>query len=345
MTSRIRKLQGTIDPPDQSKQWIDPSFNDGEWRQMNLPNLWEGQELNEFDGVVWFRKEFELSASDLSGEGMLNLAMIDDNDDTYVNGKKVGSTHQYNEPRKYKVEKDILKEGKNIVVVRVDDTGGGGGIYGDPSTMNLQVGSRTIPLAGHWRYRIESVSKGSQSVGPNSYPTLLFNGMINPSLPMAIKGALWYQGESNAGRAYQYRQAFPLMIQDWRKRWALGDFPFYFVQLATYNAGNGTSEHGSNWAELREAQTMTLSLPNTGMAVTTDIGDPKDIHPRNKQDVGKRLAAIALNRTYGKKRVDSGPTFKSVKIEGNKAIVSFDNLGSGLVAKDRYGYLKGFEMV
>jgi sialate O-acetylesterase len=342
--AKIEKLQGSIDGPGESKKWIDPSFNSSSWKMMPLPNLWESLNLADFDGVVWFRREFELSSTEIAKDATLHLAMIDDWDDTYVNGQKVGSTMQYNEPRIYKVPASVLKEGKNVITVRVEDTGGGGGIYGTAETMVLEVGSKKIPLAGEWSYRIESVSKGSLSVGPNSYPTLLFNAMINPILQMSIKGALWYQGESNAGRAYQYRKAFPLMIQDWRTRWGQGDFPFYFVQLATFKADNGTSETGSSWAELREAQTMTLSLPNTGMAVTTDIGNPDDIHPRNKQDVGKRLAAVALNKTYGKPRVDSGPTFKSMKVEGNKVILTFDNIGSGLAIKDKYGYVKGFEI-
>jgi sialate O-acetylesterase len=342
--AKIEKLQGSIDSPGESQKWIDPSFNSSSWKTMPLPNLWETLNLEDFDGVIWFRKEFELSSADLGKDATLRLAMIDDWDDTYVNGVKVGSTMQYNEPRNYRVPASLLKEGKNVITVRVEDTGGGGGIYGTAETMTFETGAKKIPLAGDWSYRIESVSKGSQSVGPNSYPTLLFNAMINPILQMSIKGALWYQGESNAGRAYQYRKAFPLMIQDWRTRWGQGDFPFYFVQLATYNDDNGNSQKGSNWAELREAQTMTLDLPNTGMAVTTDIGNPDDIHPRNKQDVGKRLAAVALNKTYGKSRVDSGPTLKSMTIEGNKAILIFDNIGSRLIVKDKYGYLKGFEI-
>jgi sialate O-acetylesterase len=342
--TKIEKLQGKLDAPGESRKWIDPAFDDATWQLMKVPNLWEGLNLPDFDGVVWFRKEFTLGAAEVSRGGTLSLSMIDDWDETYVNGQKVGSTMQYNEPRKYNVPSNILKEGQNVITVRVEDTGGGGGIYGDASNLTFESGGKKISLAGDWKYRIESVSKGTSSVGPNSYPTLLFNAMINPILPLAIKGALWYQGESNAGRAYQYRKAFPLMIQDWRSRWGQGDFPFYFVQLATFKANNGNSEVGSNWAELREAQTMTLELPNTGMAVTTDIGDPNDIHPRNKQDVGKRLAALALNRTYNKKRIDSGPTFKSMIIEGNKAILTFDNTGSGLVVKDRYGYVKGFEV-
>jgi sialate O-acetylesterase len=134
------------------------------------------------------------------------------------------------------------------------------------------------------------------------------------------------------------------MITDWRKHWGQGDFPFYFVQLASFNAGNGNSEKGSSWAELREAQTSTLSLPNTGMAVTTDIGEANDIHPRNKLDVGKRLAALALNKTYNKNNVDSGPVYKSMQVRGDKIVITFDNTGSGLMVKDRYGYLKGFEI-
>jgi sialate O-acetylesterase len=344
IVARIEKLQGKLAAAGESTKWIDPSFNDDSWRTMNAPGVWEQQDLNELDGVVWFRKEFEVSSADVGSQAILNLAMIDDWDETYVNGQKVGSTMQYNMARKYPVAANVLKEGRNVVTVRVEDTGGGGGFFGDPMMMNLEVNGKKIALAGNWKYRIESVSKGAQAVGPNTYPTLLFNAMLNPILPMSIKGALWYQGESNAGRAYQYRKAFPLMIQDWRKHFNQGNFPFYFVQLATFNANDGNSERGSNWAELREAQAMTLSLPNTGMAVTTDIGDPNDIHPTNKQDVGKRLAAIALNRTYGKKRVDSGPTMKSLKIDGSNAIVTFENVGSGLTVKGNGAELKGFEI-
>jgi sialate O-acetylesterase len=181
-------------------------------------------------------------------------------------------------------------------------------------------------------------------VQPNMYPSLLFNGMINPLIPYAIKGALWYQGETNAGRAAQYKKAFPLMITDWRTKWKEGDFPFYFVQLASYIADSGTSAHGSSWAELREAQTSTLSLPNTGMAVTLDIGETNDIHPTNKKDVGLRLAAIALSQLYGRKTEYSGPVYDTMTIEGNKITISFTHAQNGLWVKDKYNYLKGFEV-
>ncbi|MBL0740060.1 sialate O-acetylesterase [Chryseolinea lacunae] len=343
--ARIVKMQGAIDEPVNVVQtWKSPTFDDQAWPTMTLPAVWEGQSLGDVDGLVWLRKTITLNANQAGKDATLSLAMIDDSDETFVNGVPVGSTkNQYSAKRVYNVPAGVLQEGKNVIAIRVEDTGGGGGVFGDAQDLSLAFASTKLPLAGAWTYRVEGVQKNA-GVGPNSYPTLLFNAMINPLLPMTIKGAIWYQGESNAGRAYQYRKAFPLMINDWRKHWGLGDFPFYFVQLASYNADNGNSKNGSNWAELREAQTLTLSLPRTGMAVTTDIGDPHDIHPRNKQDVGKRLAAVALHDTYGKNVVYSGPVFQSLKVEGQKAILSFTQTGSGLLVKDRYGYAKGFEV-
>jgi sialate O-acetylesterase len=309
-----------------------------------VPQLWEQQEPGDIDGIIWFRKTIEIKAEDAGKPAVIDLAMIDDEDETYLNGEKIGATAVYNLHRKYTIRAGVLKEGKNVIAIKVTDTGGGGGVYGEAVDVKLTIGDKIIPLAGKWLYRIESVKPISLTMGPNSYPTLLFNAMINPLLPFAIKGAIWYQGEANAGRAYQYSKAFPLMINDWRKQWQQGDFPFYFVQLASWNADNGNSEKGSTWAELREAQTQTLSLANTGMAVTTDIGDTKDIHPKNKQEVGKRLAAIALNKTYGMNKEYSGPVYQSFVTEGNKIIISFQHTGSGFMVKDKYGYIKGFEV-
>ena len=178
---------------------------------------------------------------------------------------------------------------------------------------------------------------------PNKYPTLLFNAMINPLIPYTVKGVIWYQGESNARRACEYRKSFPMMITDWRERWGLGDFPFYFVQLSSYKGSGGTSAGGSTWAELREAQHMALSLPRTGEAVTIDIGNTNDIHPRNKQDVGRRLAAIALYDSYGKNTVYSGPVYKKLSVRGAQAIVHFDHVHSGLIMKGSEGII-GFEI-
>lgn len=344
LIDKLKAMNITL-PSSGSEQWKSASYDDSQWNTMTVPGVWEQQKLEDLDGVLWFRKSVTIAAADAGKEATLELAMIDDIDETYVNGQPVGTTKKYNDKRRYTLPASVLKEGINVIAVRITDTGGGGGIYGDAKEMKLTTASgAVISLAGDWRYTIESVSEGTTSVGPNSYPTLLYNAMLYPITNFAIEGVIWYQGESNAGRAYQYRTAFPLMIQDWRKQWKQGDFPFYFVQLASFNSANGTSEHGSTWGELREAQTMTLSLPNTGMAVTTDIGDPTDIHPRNKQDVGKRLAAIALNKVHGKNNVYSGPVYQSMKVEGNKIRISFTQTGSGLMVKDKYGYLKGFEI-
>jgi len=338
---KIEALQGPLDDTRTAETWKETIFDDAKWPQMQLPGLWEQGQPGDLDGIVWFRKTIDVASTDVGKEAVLELAMIDDNDVTYVNGVKVGSINGWNLKRKYSIPAGVLKEGKNVIAVRVEDTGGGGGIYGDSTDMKLSI-DNNISLSGAWSFKVESISGDASSVGPNSYPTLLFNAMVNPLVPYAIEGAIWYQGEANAGRAYQYRKAFPLMITDWRRHWNEGNFPFYFVQLASYNSDNGNSKNGSTWAELREAQTMTLSLPNTGMAVTTDIGESNDIHPKNKQDVGKRLAAIALHDMYKKDMIFSGPMYKSMKLEGNKVKIYFINTGSGLMAKN--GELKGFEI-
>lgn len=340
-TKRIEILQGSKINSDNAAQFKEFEFKDTSWPEINQPELWETQELGEFDGVAWLRKTIILSADEAGKAGMLELSKIDDEDITYINGIEVGRNNIWDAKRKYPIPAGILKEGENMIAIRVVDGGGGGGIYGDPSDLKLTIGNTAIPLSGKWKYQVESVKS---DISPNSYPSLLFNAMVNPLIPFAIQGVLWYQGETNAWRAQQYKKAFPLLINDWRNKWHQGDFPFYFVQLSSFNETNGDSNNGSMWAELREAQTETLQLPNTGMCVTTDIGDPNDIHPKNKQDVGKRLTPIALNKTYKKNIVSSGPTFKSMEIQGNKIIASFENIGSGLATPDKYGYVRGFEI-
>ena len=296
---RLQQLRaGAAPAKEELALWKENSYDDSKWNTMNLPGLWEQQGLEDFDGFVWFRKTILVKEEDAGKAAEISLAMMDDNDETYLNGIKIGATAGYNIVRKYSVSAGILKAGKNVIAVRVEDTGGGGGVWGDATEMKYTIAEKEESLAGKWLFNIESSKPGATSLDPNSFPTLLFNAMINPLIPYGIKGVIWYQGEANAGRAYQYRTAFPLMITDWRTHWQQGDFPFYFVQLASWNANNGNSNKGSEWAELREAQAMSLSLPNTGMAVTTDIGDAIDIHPKNKQDVGKRLAAPAISKPF-----------------------------------------------
>lgn len=338
---RIETLQGAKINAAVATGFKEAGYDDSKWPELNQPELWEQQSLGEFDGVVWLRKSIVLSADECKKEAVLELSTIDDDDVTFLNGVELGSTNSWDTFRKYAIPSGVLKEGINVIAIRVTDNGGGGGIYGNPEDLKLSIGSSHIPLNGQWKFQVEAIKR---SVNENSFPSLCYNAMINPLIPFAFKGVLWYQGEANAPRAYQYRTTFPLMINDWREKWNQGDFPFYFVQLASFYT-KGNSNEGCGWAELQEAQNMTLSLPKTGMVVTTDlVTNPRDIHPTNKQDVGKRLSAIALNNVYQKQMVCSGPRYKSMEINGNKVVVTFDEIGSGLSTPDKYGYVKGFEM-
>lgn len=344
---RIEDLQGAKINTASASTFNESAYDDSKWPELNEPQLWEQQSLGEFDGVVWLRKSIIVSAEDSNKPATLELSKIDDEDITYVNGVEVGRTNRYDAYRKYIIPAGILKAGTNVIAVRVTDNGGGGGIYGEAADLKLALDKTIIPLSGKWRFQVESIKR---STNENSLPSLCYNAMINPLIPFAFQGVLWYQGESNAPRAYQYRTAFPLLINDWRQKFLPAgqagnkpNFPFYFVQLATYRT-SGNSNEGCDWAELQEAQTLTLKVPNTGMAVTTDIGNPNDIHPGNKLDVGKRLAALALNNTYNIPMICSGPMYKSMEIKDNKIIVSFDDIGTGLSTPDKYGYIKGFEI-
>lgn len=344
LQAQIAKLQGGLPDATEIRQWSGADLNDASWPTLRLPDLFDRKAIPGFDGVVWFRREVTLP-DELAGKEMtLNLGPIDDTDETYVNGVKVGNTSQGGLVRSYTVPVGTLKPGRNVISIRVEDYGGGGGFPAKEDQFKLSGNGKDLSLVGDWKFRIADFNRNAVLVNPNSTGTILYNAMLNPLIPYAIEGAIWYQGETNAGRAFQYRKTFPLMITDWRTRWGQGDFPFLFVQLASFNAANGNSVKGSTWGELREAQTMTLALPNTGMAVTSDIGEPKDIHPKNKQDVGKRLALNALKTVYGQDRVYSGPVFKSMEVNGNKAVLTFDHVGGGLMSSDKYGYLKGFEV-
>jgi sialate O-acetylesterase len=210
--------------------------------------------------------------------------------------------------------------------------------------MRLELPSRSLPLAGRWRARVESALL-RDTLHPNDLPGLLHHGMVAPVLGYGLRGAIWYQGESNAGRALQYAQTFPLLIQDWRRQWGQGDFPFLFVQLAPFNPSGRIEPEGSKWAELREAQRQTLALPHTGMAVTLDIGDSHDIHPRNKHEVGARLALLALKQVYGRSDVVAeGPVMQGHRVRGAAIEVSFKPSSSALALRGAAADLQGFEV-
>ncbi len=289
-------------------------FADDNWKTATLPGQWEQNGMADFDGVVWYRRTIDIPADWAGKDLKLNLGPIDDNDTTFWNGTSIGHTERYDAVRNYTVPGAQVKAGRNVIAVRVLDTGGGGGFGGDASAMNLQRGTDAMPLNGPWKMQVGAALKDLPATplppnNPNA-PTVLYNGMIAPLLPGAIKGAIWYQGEANAGRAKQYQTLLPTMIRDWRAKFAT-PLPFYIVQLANFMAPDDTPRD-DGWPRLREAQSMTArNLPNTGIAIITDIGEEGDIHPKNKQDVGLRLALAALSQTYGEKIESSGPTLAS----------------------------------
>lgn len=329
------------------------NFDDSAWPSISLPGRFDELSSGAFDGAVWLRKSFELKKS--SSEYDLYIGAVDDMDDIYINGTRVGGFNSpgfYNVPRAVKINKDLLINGTNVIAIRALDTGGPGQITG-PITMTDDSGER-MSLAGEWKYRLLAeiyqgalhvydlnldLSKRPEIVEfhPN-LPSVLYNGMIEPLIPYTIKGAIWYQGESNVGRANQYERLFPAMITDWRERWNQ-DFSFYYVQLAPFIYTSVVKDQVS--AELRNAQRLSLKTPKTGMVVTLDVGNPTNIHPAKKQEVGERLALHALANDYGKDLVSSGPLFKNITLMNDRVVLEFESIGSGLMAK---GKLIGFEI-
>lgn len=311
------------------------SLDDSNWAKMKFPGMVEEQGLNGFDGLIWLRRTVDIPASWAGKKVQMILGTIDDNDITYWNGKEVGRTTGYTIQRNYTVPGKLVKAGPLSLAIRIVDTGGGCGM---PNDLYLRsANGEQISLAGEWKYQVaadarkEGMPPKDMSENPN-LPTSLYNAMIHPLVPYGIRGAIWYQGESNASRAYQYRELFPLVIENWRKDWGK-DFPFYFVQLANFKPVS-PEPVDSDWAELREAQTRTLSVANTGMAVIIDKGEANDIHPKDKQAVGHRLALIARAKTYGERIPYSGPMYHSYEIDGDKIILSFDHTEGGLKSGD-----------
>ena len=331
-------------------------YDDSQWSQVYLPGQFDATTKADFDGVMWFRKTIHIR--DLKSDYTLEIEAIDDMDVIYVNGNKVGSfagANYSSSKRAYKVPKTLLKKGANSIAIRAIDIGGPGTVKG-PMLLISDSGSK-VSLGGYWSYRMAAeIYKGklyfygteplnlknkTNIVKMNpKLPSVLFNAMIHPLIPYTIKGAIWYQGEENVGRAEEYKQLFPAMISDWRERWN-NDFPFYFVQIAPFRYPREKKTALDQSQKLREAQRSTLNTINTGMVVTMDIGNFNNIHPSNKQAVGKRLAGLALANEYGKQLVASGPLFKSIKRRGEILVVNFDEIGSGLISK---GALRGFEI-
>lgn len=339
----------------EAKGWARADLDDDAWPSMTLPGAWQGRGLR-FNGTVWFRRTVELDASWAGQDLTLSLGTIDDFDHTYFNGAEVGAHPKgtpgaYQIHRVYQIPAAMVRPGKNVIAVRVFDHIGEGGFMGPSVEMFLETAGperKRLSLSGAWRYEVERriplvsfevfktcPAPPSILVQQNS-PASLFGGMIAPLVPFGLRGVIWYQGESNTEQHQLYAQRMIAMIRDWRAQFGQAAMPFYLTQLANYVASPA-------WPFLREAQADALSEPATGMAVTIDIGDSVDIHPKNKQEVGRRLSLLALARTYGRRDVeDSGPVFERVELGEGRARVHFIH-AAGLRARGG-GAVKGFTL-
>jgi sialate O-acetylesterase len=327
--------------PGQPK-WSSPSYDASAWPTMQVPGYWVDQTpLGMVNGVLWFRKEVEVPASMAGQAGRLELGTLVDADSTYINGQLVGTTAYQYPPRKYDFGPGVLKAGKNIVTVRLISNGGRGG-FTKEKTYQLTAGGQALDLRGPWQYKLGGTMTPTPGTTTFQYqPGGLYNGLVAPALPYAIKGVLWYQGESNVGHPADYYALTSTLVKDWRSHFQRPELPFLYVQLANINAAK--KEPGeSNQALVRDAQRRLLALPHTGMAVISDVGEWNDIHPLDKQTVGHRLALAAEKVAYGDaKVVASGPLYQTLKTTGNKTTLTFAGVGSGLEAKGG-GPLGGF---
>ncbi len=324
--------------------WAEPGLDTTAWKTLILPSLVDrmGPGMN-IDGSFWFRKEIDIPA-DWDGRPVkVCLGTIDDTDITFFNGARVGAIDEsrpyfWRLPREYTVPGERVKAGKTVLAVRVFDCFGEGGFSGSAGDMTIARADglgTAVSLAGEWKYAIEFAvppRPGPPPTGAWGLPTVLYNGMIASLMPSALKGVIWYQGESNTHTAYAYRKLLPAMLKGWRTNWG-SNLPFIIVQLPNFGAKSDDPNAGSKWAELREAQALALSEPDTSLAVTIDLG-AADVHPGNKRDVAERLFAVAQKCVYGKKDTVTSPAFDTMTVKDGKALITFKEVGSGLIAKD-----------
>jgi len=316
-----------------------------DWKPINLPTIWgfTGKpDLWEMSGVVWFKKVVNLSKADVQSGAALSLSWIMNADEAFVNGVEVGHTPDiWGFKRLYQVPANVLKEGENTITVRVENYGGDGGFVDNGQNFYLKTAANTLNLTGEWKYKIgytlTKSDRPEKEISPNTLPTLMYNCMISPLTDLSIKGVLWYQGESNWFRAYQYRGLFPMMIVDWRAKFNQGDFPFLYVQLAGYHRKQKQPETSSYWAEVREAQDKTLKVKNTGMVTAFDVGDSSNVHPKNKQEVARRLVLLAEKNVYGLQVKADAPRYKSFEVKDNAIIIKLTNPAGVLTAGKTVG--------
>lgn len=304
------------------------------WKSIRIPCFWEDEGLGYLNGVVWFRKEVEIPADLIGSPAKIIFGQVIDEDTIYINGTEVGSIPFQYAPRRYKIPEGVLKAGKNIIAIRVVNVSGDGGFYqGKP--YQLKIGDQVIDLSGEWQYRIGCQSEPIPAAILIPWqPSGLYNAMLAPIIGYSIKGAVWYQGETNAQKPENYEKLLRVLIADWRLKWNMEDCPFLLVQLPNFMEPLH-SPAAKKWAAIREAQRRVLAVPGTAMTVNIDIGERYDVHPANKKELGYRLALAALKTVYGEKNVVAfGPMFQSAKRDGKRMVIAFSDTGSGLVTKD-----------
>jgi sialate O-acetylesterase len=313
--------------------WTSNSTLIQDWQEAKIPGMWNGTPLEKVNGVVWYKKEIEVSKQIASNEAILKLGTMMGADSTYVNGKFVGSSKDQWSSRKYGILANTFVEGKNTITVRLVKKRANGGFV-EGLKYELIGKDETIDLAGTWKYKIGAkLDALPNAVNMRWKPTSLYNAMLEPLKKFAVKGTIWYQGEGNAGRPKEYAILLPALIEEFRTVFNNPSMPFLYAQLPNYQAVKPNPSE-SNWALLRESQLKTLSVPNTGMATTIDVGEWNDIHPHKKKEVGLRLALVAQKIAYNdNKVVSSGPQYESMQIENDKIILSFSNFGSQLQFK------------
>lgn len=320
-------------------KWYDPNYLPKGWHNITVPGFWEDQGVKDLDGVVWYRKEFEVPKTMINNKARLFLGRIVDADNVFINGTAIGNTTYMYPQRRYAVPEGLLHEGKNLIVVKIQNSFGKGGFVPD-KPYYLFAGNDTVDLKGYWQYKVGEVyvpmqrGMGGGGISANNQPTALYNAMIAPFINYANKGILWYQGESNTSRANEYADLQNALIKDWRNKWHNPSAPFLYVQLPGFMDMNYLPSE-SQWAQFRQAQLQTLANPNTGMAVAIDLGEWNDIHPDRKKEVGERLALWARKIAYNENDlVYSGPLYQSSKTDDNKIIISFTQTGTGLTTSD-----------
>jgi len=321
-------------------KWASPDIDDSQWKPVDIPGGFAELGVPETPAVAWFRKEILLPDPLPAGRAMLHLGIIERMDTAFVNGKEVGASAWVENPRAYFLGEGVLKPGRNVVALRVLKTKPDGGFMSKPEDLHIVLGGGTsIPLAGKWKGQL-SVDARPPHPLPISYenwpvmPTVLYEGMLAPIAPLSISGAIWYQGEQNSERGYQYRKLLPAMIADWRKLFAQGDFPFYIVSLPAFKPRSATPVEGDAWTETRESQAIAAAtVRNSCLAVTIDTGDANNIHAAEKQPVGERLALCALANYYQQNVVYAGPKMASVDRLSGAIRVHFTHTDGGLVVK------------